>query len=145
MPRVQQASRSSALTPRIIASTRSNWALSRTSRQAAPMQKRVAPPALARRAAARTSSTSINPRGRTGPEPTLSCRLPPRRFGDEEEGQPDQAPRGEVTVERPAGAFAFGGGPFGGGRLILGEGRGRGQPHAQAHCHRQERGDDSSA
>ena len=47
MPRVTQASMSSARTPRTMASTRSNASPSFTSRQAAPMQKRVAPASLA--------------------------------------------------------------------------------------------------
>jgi hypothetical protein len=60
IPSVTQASIPSARTPRTIASTRSNWGPSFTSRQAAPMQKRVAPAARARRAASRTSPVSIS-------------------------------------------------------------------------------------
>ena len=58
MPRVTQASMSSARTPRTMASTRSNASPSFTSRQAAPMQKRVAPASLAMAALDSTSSTS---------------------------------------------------------------------------------------
>ena len=49
MPSVTQASMSSARTPRTMSSTRSNASPSFTSRQAAPMQKRVAPASLASR------------------------------------------------------------------------------------------------
>ncbi len=58
MPSVTQASRPISLTPRTICSTRSNAGPSFTSRHAAPMQNRVDPCSLARRAAASTSSTS---------------------------------------------------------------------------------------
>ena len=57
MPRVTQASIPSARTPRTIDSTRSNCSPRLASRQAAPMQKRVAPASLALRAATSTSST----------------------------------------------------------------------------------------
>ena len=46
MPSVQHASMPSSRTPRTISSTSSNAGPSFTSRQAAPMQKRVAPAAL---------------------------------------------------------------------------------------------------
>jgi len=48
-----------------MSSTRSNWALSFTSRHAAPMQNRVTPWALARFAVRTTSSTPINGCGLT--------------------------------------------------------------------------------
>ncbi len=60
IPSVQHASRSSSFTPRIMSSTRSNCGPSLTSRQAAPMQNRVAPSSFARLAAARTASTSMS-------------------------------------------------------------------------------------
>jgi len=65
IPSVQQASMPSRFTPRTISSTRSNCCPSFTSRQAAPMQKRVAPASRALRAAASTSSTSISGSART--------------------------------------------------------------------------------
>ncbi len=59
MPSVMQVSRPSAFTSRTIVVTRS---MSRAlgERQAAPMQKRLAPCALAARAASSTSSTGIS-------------------------------------------------------------------------------------
>ena len=59
MPSVAQVSRPSAFTPEIIAAT---FGTSRSfrSRQAAPMQKRWAPPALASIAAAMTVVASIS-------------------------------------------------------------------------------------
>ena len=57
MPSVQHASMPSPRTTRTISSTRSNAGPSATSRQAAPMQKRVAPCARARAAASRISSS----------------------------------------------------------------------------------------
>ena len=62
MPSVQQASMPSARTPRTISSTRSNSAPRGTSRQAAPMQKRVAPALL--RAARRLPAPPRRPSGR---------------------------------------------------------------------------------
>ena len=60
MPRVQQTCRPIPETSRTVASTESNCAPSRTSRQAAPMQKREAPPARAARAAEVIDASSIS-------------------------------------------------------------------------------------
>ncbi len=59
MPSVTQVSMPSALTPSTIAHTASR-SLSFGERQAAPMQKRVAPAALAARASASTASMAIS-------------------------------------------------------------------------------------
>ena len=59
MPSVAQVSRPSALTPSTMAQTLSR-SRSLGSRQAAPMQKREAPAALAARASASTASTFIS-------------------------------------------------------------------------------------
>ena len=59
MPSVAQVSSPSAFTPEIMAATFGR-SRSFTSRQAAPMQKRCAPPALASAAAAITASASIS-------------------------------------------------------------------------------------
>jgi len=60
MPSVAQASMPSAFTPRTISRTLSNWGPSFTSRQAAPMQKRVAPAARALEAASSTEGTDMS-------------------------------------------------------------------------------------
>ncbi len=57
MPRVAQVSRPRAFTPEIIFARR-GVSRSFSSRQAAPMQKRLAPPALAAAASAMTTSAS---------------------------------------------------------------------------------------
>jgi hypothetical protein len=60
MPILQQVSRQSAFTTRTISSTRSNCGPSFTSRQAAPMQKRVAPASRAFAAASSTAGVSMS-------------------------------------------------------------------------------------
>jgi hypothetical protein len=59
MPAVRQVSRPSALTSEIISPMASRWR-GLGERQAAPMQKRVAPFCLAARAASITSSSGIS-------------------------------------------------------------------------------------